>query len=382
VTLTVSDGTNSDSETKVDYITVTDPNQVTDTVFVDLFESGLGLWTIINNGGTCDWEIFTPPYPNTYTLPATSSGGVLVADSDVCGSGTTMNTTAEVTQVLDLSNYDVVTIEFDNDWNVLDAADEAHVEVSNDGGSTWVGVWDQIGTDITNTHESINISSIAANQSNVKVRVRSVQPGWDWWWAVDNFAVFGTYIIPVELTSFNAEIIDSKVFLNWETATETNNMGFEIERKSGAADFVKIGFVEGHSTTTEKQNYQFIDVMNEVQANSFTYRLKQIDYDGSYEYSDEVFVDNTAPVDYALQQNYPNPFNPATTISYSLPLKSQVELVIYNTLGESVMRLVNEEKEAGKYSVKFDATNLPSGIYFYKLQAGSFIETKKMVLMK
>ena len=93
-------------------------------------------------------------------------------------------------------------------------------------------------------------------------------------------------------------------------------------------------------------------------------------------------VDNPAPADYALQQNYPNPFNPATTISYSLPLKSQVELVIYNTLGESVMQLVNEEKEAGRYSVEFNATSLPSGIYFYRLQAGSFVETKKMVLMK
>jgi hypothetical protein len=158
-------------------------------------------------------------------------------------------------------------------------------------------------------------------------------------------------------------------------------MGFDIERKSGA-EFVKIGFVEGHSTTTEKQNYQFTDNMNDVQANSFYYRLKQIDYDGSYEYSDEVFVDNPTPTEFALQQNFPNPYNPATTITYSLPIKAQVELVIYNALGESITRLVNEEKEAGKYSVKFDATNLPSGIYFYKLQAGSFVETKKMVLMK
>ena len=122
--------------------------------------------------------------------------------------------------------------------------------------------------------------------------------------------------------------------------------------------------------------------MNDVQVKSLTYRLKQIDYDGSYEYSQEVFVDYPVPAEFALVQNFPNPFNPVTTITYSLPLKTQVELVIYNTLGESVMQLVNEEKEAGKYSVKFDATNLPSGIYFYKLQAGSFVETKKMVLMK
>ena len=89
----------------------------------------------------------------------------------------------------------MVTIEFDNDWNVIDAQDEAHVEVSTDGGSTWTGVWDQVGTDIRDTHESINISSIAASQSNVKIRIRSVQPGWDWWWTVDNFCVYGTYVM-------------------------------------------------------------------------------------------------------------------------------------------------------------------------------------------
>ncbi|RQW90388.1 MAG: PKD domain-containing protein, partial [Geobacter sp.] len=172
VKLTVSDGTNVDTETKIDYITVTDPNQVTDTLFMDKFESGLSNWTVTNNGGTCIWEIVTPPYPNTYTLPATSSGGLLAADSDDCGSGTTMNTTATITQVFDLSIYDVVTIEFDNDWNIYDAQDEAHVEVSTNGGSTWVGVWDQIGTDIRNTHEAINISVLAAGKSNVKIRVR------------------------------------------------------------------------------------------------------------------------------------------------------------------------------------------------------------------
>ena len=95
-----------------------------------------------------------------------------------------------------------------------------------------------------------------------------------------------------------------------------------------------------------------------------------------------VLVENPAPVDYALHQNYPNPFNPVTTISYSIPIKSQVELVIYNTLGERIKKLVKEEKEAGRYSVEFDATVLPSGVYFYRLQAGDFAETKKMVLLR
>jgi len=188
--------------------------------------------------------------------------------------------------------------------------------------------------------------------------------------------------IPVELTSFTASTSQGKVTLNWTTATETNNSGFEIERKLENYDWEKIGFVEGHGTTTEIQSYQFIDNIIDIQATSLSYRLKQIDYDGSYEYSDVVEVKNLAPTDFALHQNYPNPFNPVTTISYSLPVKSQVGLVVYNTLGESVTQLVNEEKEPGRYEVEFDATELTSGIYFYRLQAGNFVVTKKMVLMK
>jgi hypothetical protein len=198
--------------------------------------------------------------------------------------------------------------------------------------------------------------------------------------------------IPIELTSFTASSSEGKVALTWTTATETNNLGFEIERKiiqsESSGEWITIGFREGRGTTTEIQNYQFTDNISDIQATSLSYRLKQIDYDGSYEYSDEVKVENPAPTDFALHQNYPNPFNPVTTIRYSLPIQAQVELIIYNTLGESVTQLVNEEKEAGRYEVKFSASALPSGIYFYRIQvyapgrAGSFVETKKMILLK
>jgi hypothetical protein len=192
--------------------------------------------------------------------------------------------------------------------------------------------------------------------------------------------------LPVELTSFTATTQFGIVSLNWTTATETNNLGFEIERKiihnQILGDWITIGFEEGYGTTTESKEYSYVDDVSTIQALSFAYRLKQIDFDGSYEYSDEVLVDNPAPVDYALQQNYPNPFNPATTISYSLPIKSQVELVVYNALGESITRLVNEEKEAGSYKIEFNATGLPSGVYFYKLDAENYTQVKKMVLMK
>jgi len=192
----------------------------------------------------------------------------------------------------------------------------------------------------------------------------------------------GLISLPVELTAFTATTSKGRVTLNWATATETNNQMFEIERRIEDGQFATIGYVEGYGTTTETNTYQYIDNISDLQATSLSYRLKQIDFDGSYEYSDVVEVTNLAPTDFALHQNFPNPYNPTTTITYSLPIKSQVDLVIYNTLGESVTQLVNEEKEAGNYEVKFDATALPSGIYFYRLQAGSYNQTKKMILLK
>ncbi len=188
--------------------------------------------------------------------------------------------------------------------------------------------------------------------------------------------------IPVELVSFTAELIDDNVSLKWITATETNNSGFEIQRKFDKKDWEIIRFVEGHGTTTEIQEYLYKDDIGNNNFNSVLYRLKQIDFDGSYEYSNEVFVENIAPQDFALYQNYPNPFNPVTTIKYNLPLKSQVALIIYNSLGEAIRQLVNEEIEPGYHNVEFDASNLPSGVYFYQLKAGSFVETKKMILLK
>jgi hypothetical protein len=193
-------------------------------------------------------------------------------------------------------------------------------------------------------------------------------------------------IIPVELISFTAVYAGGEIILNWETASEINNLGFEIERRiinnEEQAEWMLIGFREGYGTTSEPKEYSYVDKISGINANAISYRLKQIDFNGSYEYSDEVFVDNLAPIDFVLEQNYPNPFNPTTTIIYGLPMKSQVELVIYNALGESVLQLINEETPAGSYEVEFNATTLPSGVYFYQLRAENFVETKKMVLMK
>ena len=187
--------------------------------------------------------------------------------------------------------------------------------------------------------------------------------------------------LPVELTSFSATTQIGKIILNWVTATETNNQGFEIHRKRENSEWEKIGFVDGHGTTTEPKEYSYIDDISKIQSTSFFYRLKQIDFDGSFEFSNVVEVELT-PNSFELSQNYPNPFNPLTKIEYRIPDRLYVTLKVFNILGDEVFSLVNEEKPAGVYSISFDGTGLASGMYLYRLQAGTFIETKKMMLLK
>jgi hypothetical protein len=198
----------------------------------------------------------------------------------------------------------------------------------------------------------------------------------------------GPIPIPVELISFTASLIEPNVVLNWQTATETNNLGFEIQRKiiqeEATGEWIIIGFKEGVGTTSKTQQYSYYDVVGGIQAASFSYRLKQIDYDGSYKFSEEVLVENSTklPKEFNLSQNYPNPFNPSTKIEFKLPHKSFVTLKVFDVLGNEIATLVNEEKPSGSYEVEFDASKLPSGIYFYRIQAGSFVETKKMLLLR
>jgi hypothetical protein len=186
--------------------------------------------------------------------------------------------------------------------------------------------------------------------------------------------------IPVELASFSANVSGRNVMLNWITATELNNSGFEIERSADNLMWNKIGSVSGKGTTTEKSYYSFED-NNPVNGKSY-YRLKQMDYDGSFEYSNTVEVDVNIPIKFSLEQNYPNPFNPTTSIKYTINSKQNVQLSVYNVLGKEIALLVNEEKPAGNYEVNFDASNLSSGVYFYELRAGDFVDMKKMILIK
>ncbi len=185
--------------------------------------------------------------------------------------------------------------------------------------------------------------------------------------------------VPVEFTSFTAIADYGVVELQWITATETNNQGFEVQR-SADGEFETIAFVEGHGTTTETQVYAYQD--RTVGVGSYSYRLKQINFDGTFEYSDVISADVPAPADFALDQNYPNPFNPSTSIRYSVPEAGNVKLAVYNLVGEEVAVIVNGYTEAGQFDVSFDASNLPSGVYLYKLQSANSVQTKKMMLLK
>ncbi|NWF88346.1 MAG: T9SS type A sorting domain-containing protein [Ignavibacteriaceae bacterium] len=186
--------------------------------------------------------------------------------------------------------------------------------------------------------------------------------------------------IPVELTSFTAKQVGSIVNLFWSTATETNNKGYEIERKINDNNWQVIGFEKGKGTTSEKSEYSFIDKIN--YSGKVYYRLKQIDFDGSFSYSNEAVINIAAPSEFKLEQNYPNPFNPATTINYQLGSDVMVNIALYNALGQQVRVLVNEYKTAGTYEVKLNASDLTSGIYYYKMTAGNFSSSQKMILMK
>jgi hypothetical protein len=196
--------------------------------------------------------------------------------------------------------------------------------------------------------------------------------------------------LPVELTSFKASVIGKDVKLNWQTTTEINNFGFEVERASlqvGTSpiqSWTKIGFVNGHGNSSSLKSYSFTD--RDVLDGSYSYRLKQIDADGNFVYSPKVEVTiNNIPIQYKLSQNYPNPFNPSTIIKYSLPSKEFVQLKVFNVLGNEIATLVNQVQEAGNYTIEFNAAKInttTSGIYFYRLETGSFVDSRKMMLVK
>jgi len=265
------------------------------------------------------------------------------------------------------------------------------VSVTYDGGVTNTPLYNQVdATDnVGPTIISGTFTAPLTGSQNTQIEIKFVGNSYNndniYW---DDLTL--GYIVPVELSSFTATSENDEVHLMWATATETNNQGFQIEKMVAGAIFKQVGYVAGYGTTTEPKSYSFTD--SKVSDGVYTYRLKQIDLDGSFKYSDEVKVEVSSPLEFALEQNYPNPFNPNTTIKYSISGDGFVKLSVYNLLGEEVTTLVNMEQKAGKYEVVFsaiggsasggEASKLSSGIYIYRLESNNFLSIKKMILIK
>ncbi|NLT52582.1 MAG: T9SS type A sorting domain-containing protein [Ignavibacteria bacterium] len=212
-------------------------------------------------------------------------------------------------------------------------------------------------------------------------------------WAIkdQDFLFKNTSPLPVELNSFSANVNGSSVELVWQTVSEHNNYGFEVERRMGTGDrkmeWEVLGFIAGAGNSNSPKEYSFSDNNLTLTSYSYSYRLKQIDLDGKFTYSKEISVEQLLlPTEFSLSQNYPNPFNPSTVIKYQLPMNGFVSLKIYDILGSEIATLVSEQKPAGTYEVKFDASALTSGVYVYRLssssEAGDFSQAKKLTLIK
>ncbi|MCS7053760.1 MAG: endonuclease/exonuclease/phosphatase family protein [Ignavibacterium sp.] len=207
-------------------------------------------------------------------------------------------------------------------------------------------------------------------------------------YASDHLPVFALLnfeeLLPVELINFTAKIIDQNILLTWETASEINNYGFVIERASNSSadkiNWQSVGFVPGNGNSNSPRYYEFLD--QNIPSGKIFYRLKQIDNDGSFKYSDHIEVEIKSANDFKLFQNYPNPFNSQTIISYFIPQDNFVNLKIYDVIGNEISTLVNEYQTAGYYDINFESSDLSSGIYIYKIFVGENSQHKKMIILK
>ena len=200
-------------------------------------------------------------------------------------------------------------------------------------------------------------------------------------WTVLNNAI-NNIPMPVELESFTSSVNYRDAKLNWMTASELDNTGFDIERAGTEANWIKVGYTKGSGTSHIPVNYSFED--KNLTVGKYKYRLKQTDYNGNYEYynlSNEVEIG--IPSKFNLSQNYPNPFNPSTKIDFTVPVDSKVSLVIYDVSGREVARLINNDlKKADYYTVAFNGSGYSSGVYFYRLTSDNFVQTKKLMIIK
>jgi hypothetical protein len=407
MTFTVSQSAPAEAEIKLEFVISINSNVVRkDTisliigtpvfVFADTTNNPPSLWTITSNNSKF-WEATTTTYhsaPNSYT---DSKVGNYLSDAIV---------TMTLSNAINLTTYVNPRLVFWTKYDIESNWDYGQVDVSSNNGTTWyplqgqytepgVGSFQPNGEPLYDgvrsnwVREEISLASFKAAQNKIRFQLNAdgyiERDGW----YVDDIGIIIYQIIPVELLSFSANVKSNNVELVWSTASEMNNQSFEVQRANGNSgednlNWQTIGSVEGNGTTTERSDYLFTD-KSPVNGISY-YRLNQIDFDGTFRILNSEMVEFNLVQEYELEQNYPNPFNPSTIINYSIPSAGQVSLKIYNLLGSEVAVLVDEFKEAGNHSVEFSTEKLNSkigsGVYMYTLKAGSFTQTRKMVVIK
>ncbi len=359
-------------------------------VFADTTNDPLLLWNITSTPVLPKWEATNLSFHSSPTSFTDSKTGNYSSNATV---------TMSLKNAIDLSVNEHPRLSFWTKFDIESGWDYGQVEVSTNNGASFIPLagsyttlgsgsfqpngeplYDGIQTSWVN--EIMDLTNYNTSQVKFKFELKTdgslVQDGW----FVDDISVVVYGIVPVELSSFNAIALEENVMLSWITSTETNNMGFDIERREikSNSSWQKLAFVNGNGTTTEKSSYSYID-KNPFDGKSY-YRLKQIDFDGSSKIYNAVEVDFEIVKEYSLSQNYPNPFNPSTEIIYTLAKSGNITLKVYNLLGSEVATLVNGFMESGKHSAKFNAKDFTSGVYFYTIKADNFTSTRKMMLMK
>jgi Secretion system C-terminal sorting domain/Bacterial Ig domain len=297
----------------------------------------------------------------------------------------------EIPETDTLANAVSATV-FISSWNGIDgnaAPGETHwTRFNNTWDTPFYGADHYYSLDIIPVPPSALVSGV----NTIEVGSESSTTGVEVHWPGPGLVVrYGGVPVPIQLSSFKARVISAtSVRLEWTTLSETNNYGFEVEKSptaSGPFTTIQNSFVQGHGTTVVPHDYSFTD--ESATPGGWYYRLKQIDLDGTITFSEPVYVDvltsaadQLIPKEVLLAQNYPNPFNPSTNIKFDLPKSSEVRLNVLDMLGREVSVLVSGEIEAGYHEVRFDASGLSSGVYFYRLQVGDFVQTRKLLLLR
>ena len=368
-------------------------------VFSDTANNPLTNWTVAATPTTSPkWEATTTDYhssPNSYT---DSKSGLYVASATV-----TMTSTNNISLVGITSPK----LSFWTKWDIETGYDCGVLQISTNSGSTWIALTGTLtkaasgngkqtpagtpiydGARLTWTQETVDLSSYTGQQIKLRFALWTDAGTNKDGWYVDDIAIYYYGVLPVELTSLTAKAENNMVYINWKTATELNNVGFQVQRSkemnTQAENWQTLGFIKGKGNTSTNSTYSFKDV-NPLDGKQY-YRIKQLDANGSFTIYGPVSANNIGKVDFTLEQNYPNPFNPGTVIKYSIPQAGNVSIKLYNELGSEVATLLNEFKEPGKYSLNFSSDQLKnkisSGVYFYTIKSGQFTQTRKMVIMK